>query len=832
MGSTSQVNSDLNRAPFLEVDVVFLRPLEGVFTYVVSAPIGRLLKQGCPVLVPLSRVFTVAYVVHISDRQIQGPTALKTIKEILDFEPVINHELLELTKKVAHYYHSQWGWVLKNALPPGITPQEVKQIVVTTKGREVTLTEMKGKEGAVANILRLLKGARKPHSYTDLVRAMKKDHISLSIIKSMEKNGLVELIYTIPEQKEKRTQGFYRLADVEISQQLLANTSPQKAPKKAAVMELIMKLSQELTLFSARDLNNRLPVASRYLQVLVKENFISPVSQVDETAQCFINHNKKEIARLMPQQQVALEVIERTLPGEFMVFLLHGVTGSGKTEVYLRCAEKVLAQGKDVLLLVPEIGLTPAMIALIKNRFKDRTALLHSGLEKGERLKQWRRAREDSPKVVLGTRSAVFAPLKKPGLIIVDEEHDSSFKQNNAPMYNARDVAVLRGYYNSCPVILGSATPAMESYYNAHWKKYKSITMSDRVDQLPLPPVHIIDMRKKRKERRSAIISNELLHEIEHCLRAKEQVILFIPRRGFSNFIMCHACGYIPHCDQCSVSLTYHRLGERLKCHYCDQTIPKFKHCPECDSDELRGIGLGTQSVELEIKELFPQAQVARLDTDTTRGKQIYILLRDLAQGKIDILIGTQMVTKGHDFKNITLVGVISADTSLYLPDFRAAERTFQMLTQVAGRTGRGKRGGKVIVQTHNPDHHCIIYAAQHDYKLFYDKEIKFRKSFHFPPFRRIANIMISGTNQGRVIKAVKTLRNTLNEHPPEIELLGPAPAPIARLKNRYRWQIIVKGVQSKVLGDFISQKITWFSKNFKKQGLHISVDIDPLSML
>jgi len=820
------------------IEVVLPRPLTKTLSYLINEEQQRSLQPGCQILVPLGKTVTTAYVATVDNVPFrEQPADLKRIIAIVDEEPILNTELLQLTRDTAHYYQTPWGLVIKAALPPGIQPEEIKRIRLCQRATGSTQPfnhTDPGLEPVMARVCQLLMD--QPHkdwTFTTLQKKLTAETINWAIIKKMAKKGLIDLESDVQQRTSGSRKVLYRLALNETAARKAISFVIQKAPRKAEIMERLIALGGETSVFSAREVNALVPGGSRYLAGLVTEGFLVATNQLDHITSVLLPTTKLPLITLMAQQQQAYEAIIEAIDRLFRVFLVHGVTGSGKTEVYLKAAEYALGKGLDVLVLVPEIGLTPAMITYLATRFPGRIVILHSGLEKAERLRQWYAARAPEPKLVLGTRSAVFAPLPKPGLIIVDEEHDTSFKQETNPMYNARDVAILRAYSLNCPIILGSATPSMESYLNAQQGKYQLITMPERVDHRPLPPVTVLDMRRKnRKQKRSALFSDELLHEMDHRLAANEQVLLFTPRRGYSHSLHCHECGHVIMCDRCSVSLTFHKYDNTLKCHYCGRTRKKPLVCPECKAKDLKSIGIGTQAVEEEVRNFFPGARIARIDTDSTRGQQLYKTFRDITLGNIDVIIGTQMVTKGHDFRNITLVGVLAADSTLYLPDFRAAERTFQLLTQVAGRTGRGQKGGLVMVQTLNPDHHCIDAASHHDYLHFYRKEIPFRQSFRFPPFRRMAQIILSSPDQQAVIKAARAFITLLEDHPPEIECLGPAPAPISLLKGKYRWQIIVKARLSRILGDFLTIKTAAYAQNFGSASVLVATDIDPIYVL
>ncbi len=541
-----------------------------------------------------------------------------------------------------------------------------------------------------------------------------------------------------------------------------------------------------------------------------------------------------------PGQVRALSAIRGSLRGEKpAVILLHGVTGSGKTEVYLQAITENLTLGRQAIVLVPEISLTPQTVERFKARFGERVAILHSRLSAGERFDEWRKVKENRVDVAVGARSAIFAPFQKLGLIIIDEEHESSYKQEDHPKYHAREVAIKRAALTDSTVVLGSATPALESYYRAQQGDYKLVNIDDRVAGRPLPGVQLVDLREEMAAGNRSIFSRLLQEKITATLARREQVILFLNRRGFSTFVVCRECGLVMRCPHCAVTLTYHAAGELLQCHYCNFTRSSPKTCPKCGSVNIRYFGIGTQRVEDEVHKIFPAARVLRMDVDTTGRKGAHErLLTAFKKGEADILVGTQMIAKGLDFPKVTLVGVITADTSLNLPDFRAAERTFQLLTQVAGRAGRGEQPGEVIVQTYAPDHYSIMNARQHDYSGFYWREIDLRQSLEYPPFSRLIRIVVSGTEETSIIRAAACLEKIFRELTAGQNLgvrepvLGPAPAPLVRIRRRYRWQICLKGVAPAVLVDIVNKARPRFEDLIKGEGIKVSIEVDPQAML
>jgi len=530
-----------------------------------------------------------------------------------------------------------------------------------------------------------------------------------------------------------------------------------------------------------------------------------------------------------PEQQDALDSIINSMNARtYKVFLLHGVTGSGKTEVYLQSIAHVLKLGLSSIVLVPEISLTPQTVARFKARFGDKIAVLHSRLLGSKRISEWKRINSGEARIIIGARSAIFAPVKNLGLVVVDEEHETSYKQEDVPRYNARDVAIKRAELSNAVVILGSATPSLESFYAAKNGKFTIIKLSERIDSRLLPAVDVVDMREEMtRAKKIPIFSQKLKEWIEKDIAEKKQVILFLNRRGFSTFINCRKCGYVIKCKRCSVSLTYHFDKKKLVCHHCNFTMAPPDICPECNASYMKYWGIGTEKVESEAHRLFPAAIIERMDTDTTRKRGSHDkALSKFKAGGIDIMIGTQMIAKGLDFPKVTLVGVISADTALNLPDFRSAERTFNLLTQVAGRAGRSDLGGRVIIQSYTPQHYSIQAAKAHDYDTFYDKEISLRKELYLPPFCHMVSLTLRGRNEERVFKASDNLKASLEEgaESKNIDILGPAPSAISRMKGMYRWSIFLRAENVEDITAILKRTLC---KN-KTSGIMTTVNVDP----
>ncbi|WP_455506900.1 primosomal protein N' [Clostridium sp.] len=538
-------------------------------------------------------------------------------------------------------------------------------------------------------------------------------------------------------------------------------------------------------------------------------------------------YNKDSAKTLTIEQE---NIIREYINSDDKMFLLKGVTGSGKTEVYMKLVERVLLEGKSAIILVPEIALTPQMIERFKGRFGVNVALFHSKLSDGERFDEWFRVKEGKAKVIVGARSAIFLPAKNLGLIIIDEEHENTYKSEQNPKYQTKEVAEYLSELKGCKVILGSATPSIETYYRALTGEMKLLELNSRVDNKPMPPMKVIDMRNELKGGNKSLFSRELFIAIQERLKRKEQIILFLNRRGFSTFVSCRSCGYVFKCDECDISMTYHKNG-LLICHYCGKTKREPRECPKCHSKYVKFFGAGTQRVEEEVKKYFNNVRILRMDVDTTRDKHSYErIYNTFKNGEADILIGTQMVSKGLDFKNVTLVGILAADMSINIPDYRAAERTFQIITQVAGRAGRGDKQGEVLIQTYTPQHYSLQYAVNYDYEGFYEKEFTVRAMMKYPPFGKL--LLINGTSKKEELlknfmHKITMMIKPLVESCLDIEILGPIPCMISKVKENYRWQIVIKG-------EFDS----YFSKNIKEilydenknvyNDIRISMDINP----
>src|SRR3989338_625892 len=537
--------------------------------------------------------------------------------------------------------------------------------------------------------------------------------------------------------------------------------------------------------------------------------------------------NPEELRLTAHQEEAFGKILHKVNSGEAGTFLIHGITGSGKTEVYMHLIREMLARGKGSIVLVPEISLTPQTVERFYSRFGDCLAVIHSRLTQARRVEEWHRIRKGQAKVIVGARSAVFSPVRNLGLIVMDEEHDTSFKQEETPRYQTREVAAKRAHFERAVLVLGSATPSLESFFLSERGQMERLSLPERIERRPLPDVEIVDMRRREPGKGEKIFSNVLEQNIKVSLSKKEQVMLLLNRRGFATYLHCSSCGYVMSCENCRISLAYHFDKGSLFCHVCHTRLPPERLCPGCRKNYLHYFGIGTQKVESELKRLFPEARVGRMDSDSTSRKDAHeIILRAFKRKEIDILVGTQMIAKGHDFPNVSLIGVISADTALHIPDFRAAERTFDLLTQVAGRAGRGDIPGKVIVQTYVPHHYAIQSAKDHDYLEFYEKEIALRKEVGMPPFTHLVKIVVSGLSEKEVLRQIlafsKFLEPKLAGTP--IKTLGPAPCLVSKEKGQFRWNLYLKGPSVEIINPVLRAAI----QEFKKIKVSFTVDVDP----
>jgi primosomal protein N' (replication factor Y) len=809
------------------------RPL----TYLPPSDCKQELVPGLRVLVPLGRRKTTGYILSTQDSTL-ADQQLKPIYEILDSSPIFPAQQVEFYRWISRYYHFPIGEVLKTALPAGLTTKSGRRVLVTPDGIEhiSALNEAQlNKFSWIAGLL--TKGQLSPSLSAKLWRT--KDR---RLLEEWQKEGFVIIQAELVEGTAKaKTETCVALATPYFNDQndLADSIKLKKSERKTLDIFLQLQKSANRSTIPRRDITRIYSGAGKGLRELAEKNIIFlKEEQVyrDPFGESLAEFDIPE--KLTVEQKTALDQVLPVLEQrKFKTFLLHGVTGSGKTEVYLQAAEATLKQSRSVLVLVPEIALATQLESHFLSRFGNLVALMHSGLTSGQRFDQWNKIKKGLASVVIGARSAIFSPLADPGLIIVDEEHDSSYKQDDGFRYQARDLAVLRGSQCDAVVILGSATPSVISYHHTLQGKYQLLSLEKRIWDRPLPDVQVVNMLAiKTVSGRPAVFSNELINGLRKNLENQEQSLIFLNRRGYANYMVCRDCGQPIQCKHCQISLTLHKTTGKLLCHYCAYTVPSKTVCANCQSSSLVAIGVGTQRLQDELTKLFPKARIERLDRDTCAKRNDYLrVLKAVHRGEVDILLGTQMITKGHHFPNVTLVGIVLADTGLGLPDFRAGERTFQMISQVTGRAGRGEKPGRVIVQTFQPEHHSIEMSTSHDYLGMYNREIGLRKRLAYPPFARLINLRIEGREEKDVHAAAQELSIKaigLNKKKSEPEILGPAPAPLVRLRDKYRYQLLLKGRELESLHGLVGRlhkDITLFNNAGK---VRISVDVDPEFMM
>jgi len=791
--------------------------LDQVFTYRLPETLRHRVKPGCRLLVPFGprKLTGVALALHDEPPQVSAREAFR----LLDEEPVLDEALLRLGRWVATYYSAPLGEVLRAMTPLAGEVRRSKVFSLTDAGRDAARQLLLGAGDTTASveILRMLE--RRPLRDTYLKQKVPN---AARAIRTLQRKGFLS-IDDAHEERDPLRSSAARLA-VEFR-----GSRPEDKLNKAE-RELIAYLELHPGTHNLGTLEAKVRNSSKAARALARRGILNLKLETSRPA--------AEPARpahvLNPRQQDAFDAIQATITtGGFHTYLLRGVTGSGKTEVYLRSIEVALAADRGTLLLVPEIALTPAVAGQFYHRFGDRVAILHSAFTDRERAEQWRRIRSGAAGVVVGTRSGVFAPVRNLGLIVVDEEHDQSYKQEETPRYNGRDVAIVRAQQAGACVVLGSATPSLESSHNVDRGRYTLIELPQRVEDRPMPAVELIDMRQEFLEtRQQATFSRRMLAGIGERLESGQQVMLLLNRRGFSSFVACRSCGERLQCRNCAVTLTYHRRDRRMLCHYCNYAEPVPRTCPHCESEHVHFLGQGSERVEEEVHRSFPRARVVRMDRDTVTSKRHYeTILGGFRDHAYDILVGTQMIAKGHDIPNVTLVGIVSADIGLALPDFRAAERTFQLLTQAAGRSGRGSQPGQVLIQTLNPDHYAVRFAAAQDYGGFYAKELEFRRLMRYPPFSALANVLVRASRQEDALRMASEIGAALSPPPQELKILGPAEAPVPRLKREFRYQLLIKASNRTVLREQLNG-LRHRAVDEKWPATALVIDVDPLSLL
>jgi len=804
-------------------------PIRKTFTYEGPEDLASSVAPGKRVLVPFGRRVLVGYVLgpasELPERKILP------VRQVLDGEPLIPEKLLAFLGWVSRYYIQPIGEVIKTALPAGISLRAKESYRVTEKGRLVLNSLPSG--SPECQILRSLsrRGGQAP---LPKVPAEKSGTSIQDTIRQMISQGLIVKDEDFWEEKTKGKTLLLARFLKEAEDVLLSSRQKEVLDSIEKAGEIsIVELKEKYK--NIKDLLKKL-TRNNLIEILPREIYRQPSWEGIED---WIDGPP---SLLTENQKKAVEEIGRAVRSEkFHPFLLHGVTGSGKTEVYLQAIQEAIIRGRQALLLVPEIALTTQLVAYFRSRIESPMAVLHSGLSSGERCDEWRRIKRGLVKLAIGARSAIFAPLQNPGLIIVDEEHDPSYKQEEKVRYNARDLAVVRGKMENAAVVLGSATPSMESYRNVLEKKFSYLSLPCRIDRRPLPQIRVVDMRQEPGEGKGGpIFSRDLEEALRERASRGEQVLLFLNRRGFATFALCRDCGFVYKCPNCSVSLIYHLPDKSFRCHYCDYCIPALSRCPECAGSRLLLFGLGTQRIEEEVMKRLPQVRIGRMDRDTMAGKASHQkILGQMRRGEVSLLVGTQMITKGHDFPRVTLVGVLAADHSLNIPDFRASERTFQLLTQAAGRAGRGSLPGEVILQTYNPQHYSIQMAREQDFVAFYTQEAKLREEMAYPPFSRLINLRLEGNSENQTLRCAREIGQIVNRVLGEgkkfrgnVEVLGPTMAPLARLRGKYRCQMLLKGGNWSLLHDVAERVLNRAEEEVSLQGVKLIVDVDPVNML
>ncbi|MCX7921866.1 MAG: primosomal protein N' [Clostridia bacterium] len=803
------------------------REFDKEYHYLIPHSLQDKVFAGIRVIVPFGRSnkSIEAYVVKVI-RNAEVST-LKEIKDILDERPVLSENMLSLAFWMKEKYICTSSDAIKCMLPPGIGIKSLRIVKLIKDGEKLTVNGAKvietlGELGSECEYEEL-------KSRTDIKGFAK-------TIKSLEEAGVIGIYEEYTSRIKAKT---VRVAFIARPREEIIDEIENNTIKKIHHIRILeMLLDNEY--ISVADIVRFSSVSPSVLDTLKKYGYID-FKEIEIKRDPLKNRviPRTEPLQPTPQQAAALDKIKADLEIEsFREILLHGITGSGKTEVYLQLIQHCFDKGKQAIVLVPEISLTPQMTDRFKARFWDEVAVLHSRLSLGERYDQWRLINEGKIKVVVGARSAVFAPFKNIGLIIIDEEHENTYKSETTPKYHARDVARERCIHENAILLYGSATPSVETYYRACSGEIGFIEMTERANNMLLPRVDAVDMRKELEEGNRSVFSGRLAEEMVKNLKAGQQTILFLNRRGHSSFVLCRSCGYTVKCLNCNISLTYHAHDERLICHYCGYTIKSPETCPKCKSGYIRHFGTGTQRVEEDVKKQFDGCSVVRMDMDTTTYKNSHEeILRTFREKNINIMVGTQMIAKGHDFPNVTLVGVLAADSLLNTGDYRASERTFQLITQVAGRAGRGELEGRVVIQTYNIDDFSILAACNHDYISFYTQEIKIRKKLDYPPFTNIAIIILSSTDDRFVFHKAKEVKAAIAGRFSayeglEVDVLGPARAPLSKIKNKYRWRIVIKCKQLDKLISVLGEISDEYRRKKEKVTVDISVDINPVNML
>ena len=806
------------------------------FTYRLPLALQPDARLGSRLLVPFGRKRLTGYIVALHQRLDPASELaeenIKDAEELLDAEPLLTPEVLEITRWVAEYYAAPWGEVLKAALPAGLNATIEQVLSITPEGRdELARLPINRTATAKARTLRLIADAGEM-TLRAIARHIGEARAS-AVARDLDRAGWVKLTHRARSvlARAKRRKAV-RLLPVEEHVEPEAARSLSKAQLR--IVETLIDEGGEMAF---ADLLETADASASTIQTLARrrivEVFVRDVRRDPLATAILPELEEMELTRA---QKAALNEIRKPLEDHrYSAFLLHGVTGSGKTEIYIRAMRAALERGRSAMMLVPEIALTPVFSRRLRAHFGDQVAIFHSSLTTGERFDEWSRLKRGEARVVIGTRSAVFAPVSNLGLIVIDEEHETSYRQQESPYYNGRDVGVVRASRERAVVVLGSATPSLESFHNARGGKYNYLQLATRIADRAMARAEIIDMRAVfAHQGRPEVFSENLLAAIEETHARGEQSIILLNRRGYSSFVLCRSCGESIHCPNCDVTLTYHRSEMSLICHYCNHRRAAPTRCPSCEGKYIYYVGEGTEQLEEMLQKRFPQLRIARLDRDTTSRRKLFErAILEFGAGELDMLVGTQMLAKGHDFPNVTLVGVVSVDAGLALPDFRSAERTFQLITQVAGRAGRGDRAGRVLIQTYHPDHYALKHACAQDYAGFYEEEIRYRKSLNYPPFVALASLLVHGDDFTRTQASAAEIRKALDAANVDraCRILGPAPAPLARLRGEHRIQMLLKSRSRPRMREVIDVALA----DVIERGLdlrNVNLEIDPVNLM
>lgn len=820
------------------VEVVFPLPFRKAFTYSVPKELQEFARVGVRAVAPFGKRTLTGFIINLTDTTLLKKDEVKPITDILDDKPIFTNKTLKFYEWISEYYLCSLGEALKLLVPQGTDVETKRKIVVDKDFISDLLAKEKKKDSVKFKILSEL-SKRDELKFSLLQKIVKKKNI-YSQLRQLHNQGAVTIVDEVEGVKVKAKKvKFVKLAK-EIAE--IYASFPELDRKSPKQVKILLKLIEAKGVaLPVAELLHKTESSQSSLTGLEQKGFVAVFEkEVDRTFKENYSEEHRKLILTKQQQEIVNEVLAAQNLNKFQTFLLHGVTGSGKTQVYIELARQILAKNKTVLILVPEISLTPQITSRFFNNFGDTVTVVHSRMSAGERYDSWRRVLKGKSKIVIGARSALFAPLNNIGLIVVDEEHDASYKSADMiPKYNARDGAVVLGNIFSCPVVLGSATPSVESMYNAETGKYKLLSLPKRIDDAKLPKITYVNIaHEKNKSKTETVFSKLLIDKIDDRLKKNEGVIILQNRRGFSTQIFCNDCGEVEMCENCSVPMTFHINQNKIQCHYCGLVKPVPGACTHCGSINIKYFGTGTERVEDELQFYFPNARIERIDSDSiTKKSYLSNLLLGFSKGDIDILVGTQMVSKGLDFPRVTLVGVISAETTLWLPDFRADERTFQLLTQVSGRAGRSKVEGEVIIQTYNEKHFVLRKVLENDYKGFYAKEKTDRENMGYPPFTRIALIETKDTSMDKAKGAAYDFYKEIIKYKNFLKISDPTTAQIFKLVNNYRYHILIKSYKDKDPGGAILRKAildswTEFNKKSRYRDVKLYYDIDPQSIM